>query len=95
LEHEEVGDAIHTIRCLAMGYSRKYGTYKTTAIFPGTEPSKTKLNVLRRNYFANRVFESINAATAQTEFGLTEMAVNKATVKSLTNWPWINAILKA
>jgi hypothetical protein len=36
-----------------------------------------------------------DAATAQAEFGLAEMAANKAAMKSLTNWPWINAILKA
>jgi len=52
-------------------------------------------NQLRRDYFANRVFDSLNAATEQAERGLYEMAANKAAISSLTNWPWISAILKA
>ena len=62
---------------------------------PELNPAEQIWNRLRRNYFANRVFESLDAATAQAEFGLAEMAANKAAMKSLTNWPWINAILKA
>ena len=62
---------------------------------PELNPAEQIWNILRRNYFANRVFESLDAATAQAEFGLTEMAANKVAMKSLTNWPWINAILKA
>jgi transposase len=62
---------------------------------PELNPAEQIWNILRRNYFANRVFESLDAATAQAEFGLAEMAANKAAMKSLTNWPWINAILKA
>lgn len=62
---------------------------------PELNPAEQIWNILRRNYFANRIFESLNAATAQAEFGLAEMAANKASVKSLTNWPWISAILKA
>ncbi len=52
-------------------------------------------NVLRRNYFANRVFESLDAATTQAELSLTEVAANKIATSNLTNWPWISAILKA
>lgn len=62
---------------------------------PELNPAEQIWNQLRRNYFANRVFDSLEAATAQAEFGLTEMAKNRAAMKSLTNWPWINAILKA
>jgi len=62
---------------------------------PELNPAEQIWNILRRNYFANRVFESLDAATDQAEFGLAEMAANKAAMKSLTNWPWINAILKA
>ena len=62
---------------------------------PELNPAEQIWNILRRNYFANRVFESLDAAIAQAEFGLTEMAANKVAMKSLTNWPWINAILKA
>jgi hypothetical protein len=49
---------------------------------------------LRRNYFANRVFDSLNAATEQAELRLVEMAANKSATRQLTNWPWISAILK-
>ncbi|MCB2147658.1 MAG: hypothetical protein KQI81_14370 [Deltaproteobacteria bacterium] len=52
-------------------------------------------NVLRRNHFANRFFDSLDAATAQAELGLAQMAANKESTRQLTNWPWISAILKA
>lgn len=68
---------------------------RLTPYSPELNPAEQIWNMLRRNYFANRVFESLDAATAQAEFGLTEMAANKAAMKNLTNWPWINAILKA
>ena len=62
---------------------------------PELNPAEHIWNVLRRDYFANRVFDSLNAATLQAENGLGRMASNKEALKSLTNWPWINAILKA
>ncbi len=62
---------------------------------PELNPAEQIWNVLRRNYFANRVFESLEAAMTQAELGLTEMAANKTATSSLTNWPWISAILKA
>jgi transposase len=61
---------------------------------PELNPAEQIWNVLRRNYFANRVFESLDAATTQAELGLAEMAANKQAIRSLTNWPWISAILK-
>ena len=61
---------------------------------PELNPAEQIWNILRRNYFANRVFDSLDAATAQAELGLTEMAANKTAVSSLTNWPWIRDILK-
>jgi hypothetical protein len=45
--------------------------------------------------FCKTSFESLESATTQAELGLTEMAANKAASSSLTNWPWIRAILKA
>jgi hypothetical protein len=51
--------------------------------------------LISRFYFANRVFDSLDAATAEAEFGLAEMAASRSAVQQLTNWPWINAILKA
>jgi len=46
------------------------------------------------DYFANRVFDSLGAATTQVEQGLAEMAVDKPAISQLTNWPWISAIMK-
>ena len=62
---------------------------------PELNPAEQIWNILRHDYFANRVFDSLDAATSQAELGLTEMAANKLTIRQLTNWPWISAILKA
>ena len=61
---------------------------------PELNPAEQIWNMLRRNYFANRVFDSLNAATLQAETGLQHMSSDKTGISSLTNWPWINAILK-
>jgi hypothetical protein len=61
---------------------------------PELNPAEQIWNTPRRNYFANRVFDALNAATTQAEFGLAEMAANKLATRQLTNWPWISAILK-
>jgi transposase len=62
---------------------------------PELNPAEQIWNVLRRDYFANRVFDSLNAATLQAENGLAHMASNREALKILTNWHWINASLKA
>ena len=62
---------------------------------PELNPAEQIWNILRRDYFANRVFDALDAATNQAESGLTEMAANKSAIRKLTNWPWISAILKA
>ena len=62
---------------------------------PELNPAEQIWNVLRRDYFANKVFDSLSAATLQAEKGLANMASNREALKSLTNWPWIGAILKA
>jgi transposase len=62
---------------------------------PELNPAEQIWNVLRRSdYFANRVFDTLDAATSQAELGLAEMAANKLAIRQLTNWPWISAILK-
>lgn len=61
---------------------------------PELNPAEQIWNSLRRGYFANRVFDALDTATAQAEFGLAEMAANKLATRQLTNWPWISAILK-
>jgi transposase len=60
---------------------------------PELNPAEQIWNMLRRNYFANRVFDDLDAATKQAEFDLTKMAANKSAICRLTNWPWISAIL--
>ena len=62
---------------------------------PELNPAEYIWNALRRDRFANRVFDSLDAATQQAEEGLAEMASDSNAVKSLTNWSWINAILNA
>lgn len=61
---------------------------------PELNPAEQIWNLLRRDYFANRVFDSLDAATKQAELGLAEMTANKSAVRQLTNWTWISAILK-
>ena len=61
---------------------------------PELNPAEQIWNALRRDYFANRVFDSLAAATEQAQRGLAEMAANKQALRQLTNWPWISAILK-
>jgi len=60
---------------------------------PELNPTELVWNELRRNYFANRVFDSLDAATLQAENGLAYMASGREALKSLTNWPWISDIL--
>ncbi len=61
---------------------------------PELNPAEQLWNILRRDYFANRVFDALDVATTQAEFGLAEMAANKLAIRQLANWSWINAILK-
>lgn len=62
---------------------------------PELNPAEQLWNVLRRDYFANKVFDSLNAATRQAENGLACMASNREALKNLTNWSWISVILNA
>jgi len=62
---------------------------------PELNPVEQLWNVLRRDYFANKVFDSLNATTLQAEHGLANVASNREALKSLTNWPWISAIMNA
>ena len=64
-------------------------------LFPPSSPELNQAeqirNSLRKNYFANKVFDSLDAATEQAERGLSDMATNQKAMESLTNWPWINS----
>ena len=62
---------------------------------PELNPVELLWNILRRDHFANRVFDSLKSAILQAETGLTKMAANRSSIRSLTNWPWISATLNA
>ena len=62
---------------------------------PELNPAERLWNILRRDYFANRVFDSLKSAIDQAETGLAKMAANRSAIRSLTNWPWISDILNA
>ena len=62
---------------------------------PELNPAEQIWNILRRDYFANRVFDSPDAAIGQAERGLTAMAKNKEAVRNLTNWHWISVVFIA
>jgi hypothetical protein len=59
---------------------------------PELNPAEQIWNRLRKNYFVNKVFDSLEAATRQAEYGLSEMAANTNAMMSLTNWPWIKSV---
>lgn len=61
---------------------------------PERNPAEQIWNILRRDYFANRVLDALDAATQHAERGLTELAANPSAIRHLTNWPWISASLK-
>jgi hypothetical protein len=61
---------------------------------PELNPVEHVWDELREKEFANRVFDSLQAARAQTEAGLRKFQSNSAAVSRLTAWPWItNAII--
>jgi len=62
---------------------------------PELNPTELIWNELRKNEFANRVFDSLDAVVQQVKTGLVKMATNKTAVKSLTCWPWINDTINA
>lgn len=62
---------------------------------PELNPTELVWNVLKRNEFANRVFDSLDAVITQLNSGLDNMAANKTAIKNLTCWPWVNVILNA
>jgi len=60
---------------------------------PELNPAEQIRNMLRRDYFVNRVFDSLAAAIKQAEKGLATLIADKIAMKSLSNRSWINAIL--
>jgi transposase len=63
---------------------------------PELNPAEQVWTRLRKYYFANKIFDSLDAAIRQAEHALSIMAASPKAMISLTNWPWINSlILKA
>jgi transposase len=62
---------------------------------PELNPVERVWNILRRDYFANKYFDSLDKAIDEAEYGLTQMKSDKNKLKSLTKWPWISEILNA
>jgi transposase len=60
---------------------------------PELNPAEQIWNSLRKNYFANKVFNSLETVVAQAEEGLQKMAASAAQMCSLTNWPWIRDLI--
>ena len=89
-----VVDGASSHRCKELSVPENVSLIRLPPYSPELNPAEQIWNVLRRDYFANRVFDSLDAATEQAELGLTEMAANKSAIRQLTNWPWISDILK-
>ncbi len=72
------------------GKERKIPKNMALVFLPSYPPELSQAeqiwNILRRDYFANRVFDSLDAATGQAKRGFTIMVKNKEAVRNLTNW---------
>jgi hypothetical protein len=90
-----VVDGASSHRCKELKIPDNMALLRLPPYSPELNPAEQIWNKLRRDYFANRVFDSLGAATTQAEQGLAEMAVDKPAISQLTNWPWISAIMKA
>jgi transposase len=62
---------------------------------PELNPSERLWNKLRRDYFANHYFATLDEAMEQVDFGLGEMKSTRSALRSLTLWPWIKEIVNA
>jgi len=89
-----VVDGASSHRCKELKVPDNVSLIRLPPYSPELNPAEQIWNVLRRDYFANRVFDSLDAATEQAEMGLAEMAADMSAIRQLTNWSWISAILK-
>ncbi|MDR1110376.1 MAG: transposase [Deltaproteobacteria bacterium] len=62
---------------------------------PELNPTEQIWRILRKRYFSNKVFSTLNDAISQARKGLSVMARDKSSISALTNWPWISRILTA
>lgn len=56
---------------------------------PELNPAELRWDDLREKEFANRVFDSLPAATQQLRRGIHRMQHSHDALKSLTGWDWI------
>lgn len=89
-----VVDGASSHRCKELRVPENVTLIRLPPYSPELNPAEQIWNVLRRDYFANRVFDSLDAASEQAERGLKAMAAKQSAIRQLTNWPWISAILK-
>jgi transposase len=61
---------------------------------PELNPAEHVWRILRKSYFVNVYFDTLDQALQQAVHGLKELSSDKKAIKSLTNWPWISDILK-
>jgi transposase len=61
---------------------------------PELNPTERLWDRLRKLYFANRYFDTLQEAMEQVDMGLADMKRGRTALKRLTNWDWINAISK-
>lgn len=59
---------------------------------PELNPQEHVWDELREKEFPNRVFNDLESVRRQLEDGLPRLAANRASIRSLTAWPWIVSI---
>jgi hypothetical protein len=59
---------------------------------PELNPQEHVWDELREKEFPNRVFDSVDGVVQQLQAGLPRLAADKASLRSLTAWPWIVSI---
>jgi len=61
---------------------------------PELNPAEVVWNKLRRDFYGNRYFATLDEAMEQAELGLSKMKSDRKSISSLTYWPWIKEILE-
>ena len=62
---------------------------------PELNPAERIWNLIRKQYFGNRYFDSLDEAMEHLEYALAEIKSDRKSLSSLTCWPWITKILNA
>jgi transposase len=56
---------------------------------PELNPAERIWNLIRKQYFGNRYFETLGEAMERVECALAEIKSDRKALSSLTCWPWI------